>query len=208
MLSKVNVKYNTPTYSLICDKSLTNLLLHSHQKAPHPQDSSHFILFIPLCGDGQTIRYSAFFSHSRRIQRTWSAAPIRELVSVHPLFCSSLLQRLTEIQFCLGENAYIVLFEAGDNVHDLGNVGLNYEDPMFSYHITTTTILIKNLLIQVPQRHLCRSQSTFSLLVRWLPRLLNRESQYHQCPSSYLSLHHNIPRTKTMTHFSYSINRG
>jgi hypothetical protein len=38
------------------------------------------------------------------------------------------LEGEAESQFCLGENGYIVLLEAGDNVHDLGNVGLNHED--------------------------------------------------------------------------------
>jgi hypothetical protein len=30
-----------------------------------------------------------------------------------------------ELEFCLGRNGYIVVLEAGDNVRDLGNVGLN-----------------------------------------------------------------------------------
>lgn len=49
--------------------------------------------------------------------------------------------------------------------------------------------------------YLCRSQITFFLLVKWLPRLRNKESQYHRCPPSYPFLHRNTPRIKITTHF-------
>jgi hypothetical protein len=46
------------------------------------------------------------------------------------------LEDEAESQFGLGENGYIFLLEAGDNVRDLGNVGLNCENIGLRKHWT------------------------------------------------------------------------
>lgn len=64
------------------------------------------------------------------ILRRVGALPAALLDQVEDYFnqLSVELEDEAESQFRLGANAYIVLLEAGDNVHDLGNVGLNHED--------------------------------------------------------------------------------
>lgn len=64
------------------------------------------------------------------ILRRVGALPATLLDQVEDYFnqLSVELEDEAESQFCLSENGYIVLLKAGDNVHDLGNVGLNHED--------------------------------------------------------------------------------
>lgn len=58
------------------------------------------------------------------ILRRVGALPAALLDQVEDYFnqLSVELEGEAESPFCLGENGYIVLLEAGDNVHDLGNV--------------------------------------------------------------------------------------
>ncbi|WP_029192399.1 hypothetical protein [Paenibacillus harenae] len=68
------------------------------------------------------------------------------------------LEYEAESQFGLGENGYIVLLEAGDNVHDLGNVGLNHGEGLVCDPLKGITDVNPNLF----SKHVLR---TFELRV-------------------------------------------
>lgn len=55
--------------------------------------------------------------------------PVALLENVEGYFTQLMveLEDETEGEFCLGKNGYIVILESGDNVRNLGNVGLNRE---------------------------------------------------------------------------------
>ncbi|GAA0399267.1 hypothetical protein GCM10008933_32330 [Paenibacillus motobuensis] len=59
----------------------------------------------------------------------------------------------------MGRHGYIVVLEAGDNVRDLGNVGLNREDgrkePQF-FAVTCDTVPRIGLLVKNPPRRFYR----------------------------------------------------
>jgi hypothetical protein len=55
-------------------------------------------------------------------------AVLIDLVEDYFLLLRDELEVELESEFCLGSHGYIVVLEAGDNVRDLSNVGLNRED--------------------------------------------------------------------------------